>query len=164
LELTRNGVTGLWHPHLHLIVEGTYMPVGELSRRWLAVTGDSPIVDISLVRDDAAVARYVAKYLCKAIPAVIVRDPASLDAAMLALKGRRTITTFGRWRGFDLDAPPSDEIWDCIAPLDAILADARAGDPAARAILAQLRRPDQCQASINVSTPPPEPPAQLLFA
>jgi len=164
LEITRNGTTGLWHPHVHLIVEGRYLPVGELSRRWLAVTGDSPIVDIRLVRNDAAVARYVAKYLCKTVPAAVIRDPDSLDTAMTALKGRRTIATFGRWRGFDLDAAPPDEIWDCVAPLDAILADARAGDAAARAILAQLRSPEQCHQSLTVSTPPPEPPAQLLFA
>jgi len=146
-----------------MIIEGKHLPVGELSRRWLAVTGDSPIVDIRLIRNDAAVARYVAKYLCKAVPAAIVRDPGSLDIAIRALHGRRTMATFGRWRGFDLDAPPPDEIWDCVAPLDAILAEARAGEPAARALLAQLRRPDQCQASLPVSTPPPKPAAPLLF-
>lgn len=163
IELTRNAVTRLWHPHVHLIVEGKYLPQGDLSRRWLAVTGDSPIVDVRLVRDDAAVARYVAKYLCKAVPAAIVRDPASLDTAMRALKGRRTMTTFGAWRGFDLDAAPPDQIWDCIAPLADIIQRAHAGDAVARQLLAQLRRPDQCQASLPVSTPPPRQPAPLLF-
>ena len=32
--------------HLHLLFFGSYMPQDWLSRSWLAVTGDSPVVDI----------------------------------------------------------------------------------------------------------------------
>lgn len=104
------GRDGLWHVHLHLICEGKYLDQRQLSREWHAVTGDSSIVDVRLVRDGAIGARYLTKYVTKPASAEVYEAPEKLDEMVLALGGRRLCLTFGSWRGIKLlgdeEAPP----------------------------------------------------------
>ena len=95
LEITRNPTTGQWHPHLHLIIEGSFLPQSQLSARWHEITGDSYIVHVRLVRDSSRDAHYVAKYLGNPFEAAVYRDPLALDQAMRAISGRRCMMTFG---------------------------------------------------------------------
>lgn len=106
VQVTRNPSTGLWHVHLHLIVEGTYWPQDQLSKAWLAATGDSPVVDIQAIPDRAATARYVATYVTK--PNSILDWPAAAVCEYAeAMHGRRTLHTFGCAHGQSID-PPED--------------------------------------------------------
>ena len=100
---------GLWHVHAHLICDAKYMPQHELSSEWLAVTGDSPIVDVRLIKNAEAAASYVAKYGSKAFDAGLLNQPARLAEVMVALKGSRLCTTFGEWRGKKLTLPDKNE-------------------------------------------------------
>ena len=100
---------GLWHVHAHLIVDAKYMPQHELSSEWLAVTGDSPIVDVRLIKNAEAAASYVAKYGSKSFDAGLINQPARLAEVMTALKGSRLCTTFGEWRGKKLTSPDKNE-------------------------------------------------------
>lgn len=94
LELTRNPATGHWHPHLHVLVDGHFFPQPVLKKAWLAVTGDSFIVDVRAVHDRHQAAKYVAKYVGK--PANFEPWPErALCEYAAALHGRRTILTFG---------------------------------------------------------------------
>lgn len=116
IKLSKDGK--LWHPHVHLIVEGSYMPQHRLSEEWLAVTGDSSIVDIRLVREVDDVIRYVCKYASKPLDSTIFRSEHHLNEAVLALKGRRLCTTFGTWRGVELEASlPDDGNWQPVCSL-----------------------------------------------
>lgn len=54
-----------WHPHLHCIVTGKFIPQCQIKRLWLECTGDSSIVDIRMVRDPAKVAEYVSRYAAR---------------------------------------------------------------------------------------------------
>jgi hypothetical protein len=98
-----------YHVHAHLIVEGTYASVKELSDEWHAVTGDSPVVDIRLVADPDVVAGYVAKYGSKPIDRAIVFQPKRLIECIQALHGRRLATTFGSWKDLKLNQMPEDD-------------------------------------------------------
>ncbi len=98
-----------WHVHAHLVCDARYMPQHELSAEWLAVTGDSPIVDVRLIKNAEAAASYVAKYGSKAFDAGLLHEPRKLADVMLALKGSRLCTTFGTWRGRKLTSADKNE-------------------------------------------------------
>lgn len=108
IEVTRDAETGRWHPHLHLLVDGTYYPQPQLKADWLKVTGDSYVVDVRKVHDATQAGRYVAAYMCKhgqvsSWPNAAIREFAD------AMHGRRMVQTFGQSHGVECDAKPRDE-------------------------------------------------------
>jgi len=93
-EVTRNPSTGHWHPHLHVLTDGTFMPQAALSAEWARVTGGSMIVDIRAVHDRRNAAQYVAAYVAK--PAQVDGWPAdAVNEFAWALHGRRMLITAG---------------------------------------------------------------------
>lgn len=111
-----------WHPHLHVLVEGEWWDVKEISSEWLAVTGDSSIVDITRPRVIEDVCRYAVGYCTKTIDAAIWLRPDRLDEAIVALKGRRMCLTFGTWRGTPLEPDePDDRVWVTLGRLEDVL-------------------------------------------
>ena len=140
LELTISK-EGRWHPHLHVIVAGKYLPQPLLREAWLAITGDSYIVDVRLVRNPAIAASYVAKYASKVVPSGLVYDRARFLEAIIALRGRRTFNALGGWSGWKLSKPPPDDCsWELVTPLWHLLQLVKAGDAEARRILSKLRQ------------------------
>lgn len=113
-EVKINPDTLRWHPHIHAITVGRYLPLQRLKAAWLAVTGDSHIVDVRIVKDPGKVASYVTKYCTKPADNDLYRIPNALDEAIVALKGRRLITTFGIWRSVALLHWESKEEWSAI--------------------------------------------------
>lgn len=145
LEVTYNARAGTWHPHLHCLVEGAYIPHAELRSAWLRITCDSFVVDIRNCPDSAHAARYVAKYVAKPWAHSWINRPQQLDEAVLALHGRRACLTFGSWRGVLLTQTDTVYTWEPIAPLQKLLFLAATGEPHAVAILANLKGCEQCQ-------------------
>jgi len=141
LELTYTPERRQFHPHLHIVFQGNYVPHAQLRNEWLSVTGDSFIVDVRQVsRPDHAIG-YVAKYASKAIGPSIWQDPAAFLAVIRGLEGVRTLFTFGTWKGFKLlAAPESDTEWKTIGKLADIIKRASTGDQEAQAILTALGR------------------------
>lgn len=136
LEVKLGEKDGRWHPHLHILVSGKWLDQKALSKEWLAVTGDSSIVDVRSVPDRAEVSGYVAKYAAKPLDGKVIDCPPKLDEAIISLRGRRLCFTFGDWRGIDLDADaPDPGDWQRLGSLSALLSDTRSGDPAALQIL-----------------------------
>lgn len=142
LEIKRGRFSGHWHPHLHCILAGTYIDQGDLSREWHAITGDSKIVDIRLVRDAGRVAEYVSKYSTKPLPASIIRSPQDLEEAARALHHRRLLITFGTWRNLRLTTPPDDTAWTLFATECELHYKASLDDPLARNVLSMLNTAD----------------------
>lgn len=130
LECKVSEKSGLWHVHLHLIVTTRWLDQKQLSREWLAVTGDSSIVDVRPIADPEGRARYVTKYVTKPADATVFNSPPHFDEMMVALKGRRLCFTFGTWRGVKLgesDFEPGD--WEPVGGLDDLRYRARHNDP-----------------------------------
>jgi hypothetical protein len=143
-----------WHPHLHLLVETDWLPQKDLSENWYAVTGDSYIVDVGAIDNERTVG-YVCKYVAKPVESSVYESPAALAEFAGAIKGRRLCLTFGSWRGLDLDGTNSDPgDWATIGTLARLLADARAGDGFAQAMISHLRE----RAPIPEERPPPSAP------
>lgn len=131
IEVKHNPDTSRWHPHLHVLCIGTYLPQKLLKADWLAVTGDSHIVDVRLVKDEGKIVQYVTKYITKPCPNDLYRDSHALAEAIRALKGRRLVTTFGTWRGHALLKNRSLDDWEPVMPWPELLRLCRDADPIA---------------------------------
>jgi len=143
LEVKWNATAARWHPHLHVITRGTYLPHADLKAAWHKCTGDSWVVDIRAVRTLNEAAAYVAKYASKPYDSRVLEDPARLIEAMLALKGKRTVIPFGL-KLKTRERPDADKReWIPVAKLSAVLAAARAGNEVARLILSRIGDNDQ---------------------
>ena len=108
LEITFNAETMQWHPHIHVIADGTYFPQPELKAEWSRIIGEEPIVDVRAVHSRRDAAFYIAKYVSKTVDLdtwteVQIREYAD------AMHRRRTIHTFGNCHGVSTEADPADE-------------------------------------------------------
>lgn len=139
LELTYNERTLRWHPHLHVIFEGGYLPHAVAKEAWHEVTGDSWIVDIRSMNGATGAAGYVTKYATKSINSAVWAHPDRLDEAMQALAGRRTFQTFGDWHALNLSKLPDDDTaWEPMCTLATLIREARDGDMDSRRVLSGL--------------------------
>jgi len=132
-----------WHPHLHILAEGTFLDQKDLSREWLFITGDSYVVDIRRPRNENELIGYVCKYASKPLEHKVIALPERLEESIIALRGIRLCTTFGTWRGIVLEPEhekPSDAV--VLGTLASLLRDAAAGDSFAQSLLNQLRNPE----------------------
>lgn len=120
-EMKRTPDGRRWHPHLHVILEGRYLPHPLIKAAWLDITGDSYVVDIRLVRDRAYTIWYCAKYSTKPVPPSVVRDPHALTEAIVALSGRKLINPFGPWARWNLLEEPSDDDWTIFCHVNSVV-------------------------------------------
>lgn len=108
LEITYNHATGQWHPHLHCVIDGTYIPQAGLAAAWHQITGDSRIVDIRLVRSRMEAARYVAGYVAKSSNVEQMPDNKLFEWAD-QLHGLRSIQTFGGLHGVKIEQDDDED-------------------------------------------------------
>lgn len=115
-QVTKSENDGLWHPHIHVLCEGRYIPHSELSGIWRDITHGSTIVDTRAVRNPRKAAEYVSRYAtapCK----LSSLDLESAVEVVDALAGRRVCGTFGTAKGLQLvpkKCPDADE-WEYLA-------------------------------------------------
>jgi hypothetical protein len=167
LEVKYNESSARWHPHLHVLVEGSYVPHTKLASEWRAVTGNSWIVDIRAVRDNSKVTRYICKYATDPIDRSIGRRGALLVQAIDAFKGRKTCLTFGTWRSVVLTESDVKVGWRQIGTLNALIERAHAGEVNALKILNALwiyEETHEKNAQDPSEHPRPPPNENLLFA
>jgi hypothetical protein len=138
LEVTRTQDHS-WHVHLHCVVVGRYIHQATLASTWLAITGDSFVVDVRLVRSAEQTCSYVAKYCGKPPIAACGDDPALLADLAAGLKGRRLCAAFGTWRTVPLTEYESGIVWIPVCSLRSLLRRAAGGDADALQTLAALR-------------------------
>jgi len=139
LEITYNDQTSQYHPHLHCVTVGRFLPQDSLANDWEACTGDSRIVDIRFVNNRDAAAKYVTKYLTKPITMAAYRDPPILAESIAALRGVKQLITFGTWRTKKLLHPLTDDAWTSLGHWHELLANGY--DRHAELVDAILRNP-----------------------
>jgi hypothetical protein len=154
LELKWIPETERWHPHLHCLIQGSFLPQASLKADWLRVTRDSSIVDIRLVRSQNDAAHYVSKYASKPFNTSFLFDPPRLDEAVVALAARRLALTFGSWRGYRLTPNPDESDWTTIGLLSDVCDRADAGDTEAMRALHAINQ-DLLHAITGPRSPPP---------
>lgn len=102
VETTRGGEGEHWHVHLHVLVEGDYMEKSALRAEWLAVTGDSSIIDIKATHSREKAVAYVCKYVSKGSD-VDKWDDETLCEYAVGVHRRRLMGTFGKWHKVDVN-------------------------------------------------------------
>lgn len=117
LEIKIGKHSGMWHPHLHCIVEGKYIDIRELKPTWERITNGSHQVDIRDIRDRSKVASYVTKYVSKPFDHDGIKGPEQLDELLNTISGTRAALTWGTWRGLRLTAPIDDKDYTYIMSL-----------------------------------------------
>ncbi len=142
LELTFNKTRNQWHPHLHCLVDGTWIDGKRLKIAWNQITNGSYVIDIRRPSSNEAVGRYVAKYASKPINSTFLRNEDRLDEAVIALKGRKLCVTYGTWRGKLLTASTQEGTWEHVCSLEDLISQAASGDDECRAIMASLTGQD----------------------
>lgn len=138
LEITYTAEHDTWHPHLHVLLQGRYIPKADLGQAWLDVTGDSRNVDIRIVRSKRQVIAYITKYATKPLPPPVLRCYWLLEEAIPVLAGRRTVLTFGSWSRWQVLKKPTDDAWELYDDLDHVQYLAACDDPMARNVVAML--------------------------
>lgn len=98
VEVTYNPKTGQWHPHIHVVAEGSYIPQRELASEWERITGDSRIVDIRACRSRRQAVKYLAEYVQKTSD--VEKFPMEVMAEWaLQVHGLRFVAKFGTMYG-----------------------------------------------------------------
>lgn len=140
IELTRNGKTGEWHPHLHILFEGGFIEHALLKSAWYDITGDSFVVDIRKLPNSGVAAGYISKYAGKPMSGKIINIPEAFEEAIEALQGARTFHVFGTWTELGLSKSEGDALaWVPYLPLADVIIRARSGDEDAKAILKRVQ-------------------------
>jgi len=136
VETTWNPKTRTWHPHLHVIADGTFFAQPILKKAWAKASGGSDIVDIRRVASRDALAKYVAKYVSKSIGSEKMQPQQRAELA-LAMHGLRLCQTFGTLHG---QLPPrekrdADDPLETIAPISPLAEQVARGSNRARRIM-----------------------------
>lgn len=100
-QVTYDSNTGYWHPHIHCLITGYYVPKDWLIRAWTRITKGSFICDIKLVKNRKKVADYVARYCSRPID---LKDfPLEQRVVIFeSFHGRRLNGTWGQAKGVSL--------------------------------------------------------------
>jgi hypothetical protein len=112
-QIKRSKDDRYWHPHIHCLVEGSYIIQKEISELWRKITHGSYIVDIRGVKDPEKAAEYVARYA--AAPCRLFGH--TFDQALeivQALHGQRICGTFGTAKGVALRPAKMEDAEDWI--------------------------------------------------
>lgn len=121
LELKLSPTDACWHPHLHVLLRGKYLPQKLVADAWLQITGDSFIVDIRMVRSPEHLYSYLTRYVTKGWDAGIYRKLPALREAISALSGRKLLASFGDFSRLRLLEPPTSETWVELGTLQEII-------------------------------------------
>lgn len=141
IEITRGEHGDSWHVHIHALVTGSYLRQDVLSDAWRKASKGSFIVDIRKVADVGQGVGYVAKYATKGVDQSVMMDPAALAEAVLALKGRRLLGTFGLWRNLpELDISVDYRTYRRVGTMQSIFAAFKRGEAWARGALIGLNK------------------------
>lgn len=116
-EVKRGDGSGLWHPHLHMVVLSAHSPDKYLlSSEWENITGDSKIIDVRPISQDDPASGFVEVFKY----AVKFSDQPEADtvSAYQVLKGRRLLDCSGCFRGVVIPESLLDEPLDGLPYID----------------------------------------------
>lgn len=142
LELKLSSDDDLWHPHLHVLARGKYVPQKLIASAWLQITGDSYIVDIRMAKSPEHLYTYLTRYVTKGWSTGIYRKLHRLREAILALAGRKLLASFGDFSRLRLLEPPTPETWVDLGTLQEIVTLAARRVSWAMTALAAIFSPD----------------------
>lgn len=111
-QVKRSSDGGSWHPHLHCLIDSTWLDHGIVSSAWLKITGTSCVVDIRAVHSLEGVADYVSRYAAKPSQLSTLDGPLRIELVR-ALHGRRLVGAWGTAKSMSFRPvrPPDAGSW-----------------------------------------------------
>lgn len=106
IEITFNQKTRQWHPHIHILSKGNFLPQKKLAQAWSIATKDSSIVDIRMIKNKGQAVHYVAKYLGKTPKFEDTDDPLGRTVEYLEAMINRKVVLASKGICFDDDESP----------------------------------------------------------
>lgn len=116
-QLKFNQRTEQWHPHIHCLVAGKFLPHARLKSLWHEITGDSYVVDIRPVKDLENASTEVARYATS--PADISAVPLEQSLEIYhATKNRKICGSWGTAKKVTMKPTKQDDVDDWIKVAD----------------------------------------------
>ncbi len=91
MEFTYTKAAG-FHPHIHALIEGKFVPQAEIAKAWKEITGSAEVVWIARAKRS----RQVLKYILKP-GGDLLDDPAALDNFLTVIQHRHFVSGWGKW-------------------------------------------------------------------
>ena len=107
-QLKFNKQSQQWHPHIHCLVAGKFLPHNRLRTLWLKITGDSSIVDIRPVKDLENASTEVARYATSPADLTKVDLEKALDI-YYSTKGKRICGSWGSAKAVTMKPTVQDD-------------------------------------------------------
>lgn len=142
IEISYNGQTRQWHPHLHCLAPCAYIDYGHLRKAWIKATGGSHIIDGRKLQKPQQGINYLAKYLGKPPSAALFYGDDNIHEYVAALKNAKMLLPFGNMPDNAKPQPEEKDpsVWKSLGTLSRIVQLSAAGYRPARTALAQLTR------------------------
>ncbi len=110
-QVHRSKHDGLWHLHIHCVIDSDFIPHKRIAALWKQCTLTSDIIDISAIKDPAKVASDVARYAAR--PAILAKLEGEDRIDLVdAMHGRRLVGKWGNASGISLRPSPPDDTDD----------------------------------------------------
>jgi len=173
-QIKKSKTTGEWHPHIHTLIDGAYIPHGELKAIWAKITRGSDIVDIRSCKNLERTSKHIVRYAAR--PSDLADKTIDERLELFnALENRRLVGSWGSARSlsFKPTAPDDSEDWQNIGTwgtvksmlgfsieADEIWKSFTTGQPASRLIT--LRPLERAIEGVGDYNPQPPPVQQWL--
>lgn len=150
-QIKRNSTDTMWHPHLHCLLDSTWLDQKRLSTTWHVITHGSGIVDIRAIHTPEQAAEYVARYAAKPAMLAPLSMPERIEL-ITSLHGRRMVGTWGTAKrlSFRTVRPVDHEQWHNIGSYTTVSRQYRY-DGNAAAIFNAWRKGDVLDSGIDMS-------------
>lgn len=158
-HIKRSKSDGLWHPHLHCLMDSDFITKKSLSALWCKITGGSYVVHLKTVENPTNSVGHAARYSAEPCDVSTMSESDALEV-FYAMHGKRLCGTWGTGRQMNLRKPPQPDSkqWKDIGSWNDVLSLADS-DSKAKAILNAY----VLNSSIDKETTLIEPAPQVVF-
>lgn len=169
-HIKRSKSDGLWHPHLHCLMDSDFITKKSLSALWCKITGGSYVVHLKTVENPTNSVSHAARYSAEPCD-VSTMSESDAKEVFFAMHGKRLCGTWGSGRTMNLRKPPvpDSKSWKNIGTWNDVL-DSADSDPKAKAILDAYVLDGFLEEGMTLIEPAPEkvfekwiPPPRLYF-
>lgn len=156
-HIKRSKTDGLWHPHLHCLMDSQFIAKSAISSLWTKITKGSHVVHIKTVENPRNSVAHAARYAAEPCDISGMSEADAIEV-FFAMHGKRLCGTWGTGRRMDLRKPadPETHLWKNIGTWNEVqsLADS---DPTAMAILNAYVLDSELDPCITLIEPEPPP-------
>lgn len=156
-HIKRSKTDGLWHPHLHCLMDSNYIDKKALSVLWSKITGGSHVIHLKTVINPRNSVAHAARYAAEPCD---VSEMSTEDALEVfnTMHGKRLCGTWGSGRTMDLRKPKDKESchWKNIGTWTEVQ-DLAYSDPIAKAIIDAYTLDHELDEAITLIEPEPPP-------